>query len=60
MKSLTCSHRAPAGQSQQTFLFQDETSSDKNAGAHGQREPDVEVHAVHVHLENKALLHRIK
>lgn len=46
----TCSYRTLAGQSQQTLLLQDETCTDKSAGAHGQRETDIEVLTIHFHL----------
>lgn len=46
----TCSHRSSAGQSQEAFLLQDKTRSDKRAGAHGQRQADVEVQTIHLHL----------
>lgn len=48
---VTCSHRTPAGQTQQTFLLQDETRADESTGGHGERQTDVEVHAVHLHLK---------
>lgn len=49
----TCSHRSFAGQSQEAFLLQDETRSDKRAGAHSQGETDVEVQTIHLHLKAK-------
>lgn len=49
----TCSHRSFAGQSQEAFLLQDKTRSDKRAGAHSQGETDVEVLTIHLHLKAK-------
>ena len=49
----TCSHRALAGQSKQALLLQDEAGADEQAGAHGQREADVEVRPVHFHLREQ-------
>lgn len=39
----TCSHRALPCQSQQSFFLEDETASDEDAGADGQRQADAEV-----------------
>lgn len=47
----TCSDRSLAGQSQEAFLLQDKTRSDKHAGAHGQGETNVEVQTIHLHLK---------
>lgn len=42
-RDVTGSHGAFPGESQQPFLLQDETSSDKQTGADGQRQADVEI-----------------
>lgn len=47
----TCSDRSFVGQSQEAFLLQDKTRSDKHAGAHGQGETNVEVQTIHLHLK---------
>ena len=43
VKVSTCSHGSFPGQPQKSFLLQDETSSDEDAGADGQPQADVEI-----------------
>lgn len=55
---VTCSHGALPGESQQPFLFQDETSSDKQTGADGQSQADVEIESASLLRHDQVLILR--
>lgn len=58
-QNVTCSHGAFPGESQQSLLLQDETSSNKQTGADGQSQANVEVESASLlsHGEDVILCH---